>query len=563
MTLSLRLIFLLCCLFIITPTAATPKSPNAAIATAHPLATKAGFAILEQGGNAFDAAVAISTVLAVVEPASSGLGGGGFWLLHRASDGANIMIDGRETAPGAAYADMYLDSNGKASRTLSLDGPLAAGIPGVPAALDHLSKHYGVLSLPQTLAPAIHYAKNGFRVSERYQQLAGLRLQALKNSLESNRILLFDGTIPKIDTIIRQHDLAYTLENIANYGRAGFYQGDVAEKLVMAVTASGGIWTLADLKNYQVKEKQPVTGTYAGYNITSAALPSSGGIVLMSMLNQLEQLPVATLSSEQKRHILVEVMRRAYFDRRLLGDDDFVSVPSEKLLSKPYAKKLVSNIDWRRFSIADSDDDIPALNGEGENTTHFSVIDQYGNRVAATLSINYPFGSGFIAQGTGVILNDEMDDFSTGEGIANVYGLIGSKANAIEAYKRPLSSMTPTFIDNDDRLMIIGTPGGSRIITMVLLGILDFIAGKKATTIVAAPRFHHQYVPNQVQVESTGFSDRQLTDLTKRGHSVKQLNRQYGNMQIIIYNKRNGQLTAASDPRGEGLSLVQHVSQAD
>ena len=529
---------------------------KAAIASAHPLATQAGFEILNQGGNAFDAAIAVSAALAVVEPYGSGLGGGGFWLLHRASDGFQTMIDGRETAPNAAHKELYLDQDGKVIPKLSLDGALAAAIPGVPAALDHLSQHYGNLSLQQTLAPAIRYAKQGFKVSERYQKLAGFRLDALNQSPQAQVIFLRNKQIPPLGTVISQTDLAHTLEQLAEKGRAGFYQGDIAQKLVNSVQQTGGIWTLQDLKNYQIKERVPVISSYKGYKITSATLPSSGGIVLTSILNQLEHLPVDKADNIQRKHLIVEAMRRAYFDRsRYLGDADFIDIPTEKLTSKAYAKTLASSIDHHAATtkplLQDSGE------AKGEDTTHFSIIDKDGNRVAATLSINYPFGSAFIAKGTGVLLNDEMDDFSAKDGVANAYGLTGNHANAIEANKRPLSSMTPTFIENDQRLMIIGTPGGSRIITMVLLGILDFIDGKDAATIVAKPRFHHQYLPNKIQVEPVGFDPKELEKLEYYGHEIKILSRQYGNMQVIIQTETPSKLTAASDPRGEGLSLVQ------
>ncbi|MDC9725885.1 MAG: gamma-glutamyltransferase [Gammaproteobacteria bacterium] len=543
---------LFCLLFSYNTVASEVK--HSAIASAHPLATQAGFEILEQGGNAFDAAVAVSAALAVVEPAGSGLGGGGFWLLHRASDGFKTMIDGREMAPSAAHKDMYLNQDGKVNSSLSLNGPLSAAIPGVPAALDHLSQNYGRLTLQQTLAPAIRYAKHGFKVSQHYQKLAGFRLNTLNTSAEAKAIFLKNGHVPKLDSLIIQHDLAHTLEQLAKQGRAGFYQGKVAEKLVLDVQKHGGIWTLDDLKNYQLKERSPIISSYRGYKITSAALPSSGGIVLTSILNQLEHLPLDSANSTQRRHLIVEAMRRAYFDRsRYMGDTDFVTVPTGQLTSKPYAKSLASSIDIHSASPNKHLTEIDTL--KGEDTTHFSIIDKDGNRVSATLSINYPFGSGFVAKGTGVLLNDEMDDFSAFIGSANAYGLTGNHANAIEPNKRPLSSMTPTFIENDNRLMIIGTPGGSRIITMVLLGILDFIDGKDAKTIVSQPRFHHQYLPNKIQLESTGFSTQEIEQLEHYGHKIHLLNRQYGNMQVIT--KIEHQLTAASDPRGEGMSDVQ------
>ena len=551
----MKILFAVICLFLSANTLGDDNK-QAAIASAHPLATQAGFEILKQGGNAFDAAIAVSAALAVVEPSGSGLGGGGFWLLHRASDGFQTMIDGRETAPSSAHQDMYLDEDGMVNKRLSLDGALAAAIPGVPAALDHLSKEYGRLPLSQSLAPAIRYAKQGFKVSHHYQKLAGFRLDALNSSTDSRAIFLRNGQVPALNTLITQADLAKTLEQIAKQGRAGFYQGNIAQKLIKGVQDAGGIWTLEDLHQYQIKERLPITSTYKGYTVTSAALPSSGGIVLSSMLNQLEQLPLDTADTSQRQHLIVETMRRAYFDRsQYLGDADFVSVPVQQLTSKSYAKQLADSIDLQQATATNYQHNAELL--KGEDTTHFSIIDKEGNRVSATLSINYPFGSGFIAKGTGVLLNDEMDDFSAQIGSANVYGLVGNEANAIAGNKRPLSSMSPTFIENGHRLMLIGTPGGSRIITMVLLGILDFIDGKLADTIVSQPRFHHQYLPNKVQVESVGFNAEALDKLQQRGHQIKVLARQYGNMQVIIQNKIAHQLTAASDPRGEGLSLVQ------
>jgi gamma-glutamyltranspeptidase/glutathione hydrolase len=307
------------------------NSQQAAIAAAHPLATQAGFEILQQGGNAFDAAVAISAALAVVEPAGSGLGGGGFWLLHRAKDGFQTMIDGRETAPAKAHRDMYLNADGTVNKSLSLNGPLAAGIPGVPAALDHLTREYGKLSLAQNLAPAIRYAKQGFTVSEHYQRLAKFRLSTLKKSPETAQVILDNGELPDIGHQIIQTNLATTLTHLAEKGRNGFYQGEIAEKLVLGVQAAGGIWTHQDLQNYQIKERRPVTFSYNGYKVTSAALPSSGGIVLAAIFNQLAALNYQQHDTTTQQHLLVETMRRAYFDRsRFLGDADFVDVPIQQ-----------------------------------------------------------------------------------------------------------------------------------------------------------------------------------------------------------------------------------------
>ena len=526
---------------------------TAAIASAHPLATQAGKTILAQGGNAFDAAVAVSAALAVVEPAGSGLGGGGFWLLHRAHDQQTVMLDGRETAPIEAQRDMYLDKQGQFNPQLSLNGPLAAGIPGLPAALVHLSQHYGKLPLAQSLAPAIQYASEGFIVSEHYHHLAKYRLAALQASASASAIFLDNASSPQAGFKLRQPELAQTLMKIAQSGHAGFYQGITADALVSGVQQAGGIWTHEDLARYRAIERPVIKSQYAGYTLYSASPPSSGGIVLTSILNQLSALPYQSADKGLKRHILVEAMRRAYLDRsRYLGDADFITIPSY-LTTAEYGQQLASTIDLNTASPSNTPT-TPA--SQGEDTSHFSIIDHEGNRVAATLSINYPFGSGFVAPGTGVLLNNEMDDFSAQPGRPNGYGLTGAEANAIAPLKRPLSSMSPTFIENESRLMVIGTPGGSRIITMVLLGILDFIDGKSAKDIVSAPRFHHQYLPDVVQLEQTGWTQQDKADLLHYGHQIKLLPRQYGNMQTIIVNKTTGEVDAASDPRGEGQAIV-------
>ncbi|WP_297812948.1 gamma-glutamyltransferase [uncultured Methylophaga sp.] len=535
---------------------AQAQGRQAAIASAHPLATQAGMEILEQGGNAFDAAIAVTAALAVVEPAGSGLGGGGFWLLHRARDAHQIMIDGREMAPGKAHADMYLDQKGQFNPKSSLNGPLAAGIPGVPAAIDYLSRHYGQLPLSTVLQPAIRYAREGFAISEGYRRLAGFRHEVMQSYPATAAIFLDEGEVPALGYRLQQPDLADTLEAIAEQGKAGFYQGETATKLVQSVQDNGGIWTLEDLANYRVKTRKPVKAVYHDYQITSASLPSSGGIVLTLALNILEHFDLQGADKLQQQHWVIEAMRRAYRDRsRHLGDSDFVAVP-RLLTTKAYARQQAKTIDNHRAGV--SEPVKPAKSG-GENTTHFSIVDQHGNRVAATLSINYPFGSGFVAEGTGVLLNDEMDDFSAKTGTANAYGLVGTEANAIAPYKRPLSSMSPSFIENPNKLMITGTPGGSRIISMVLLSLLDFVEGKNAEQIVSAPRYHHQYLPDQVQIEKEGFSEETISALTQRGHKVKTLSRQYGDMQIITVNLATGELDAASDPRGEGLAEVKTI----
>lgn len=539
------------------PGLAAPTGPGtAAIASAHPQATAAGREILNQGGNAFDAAVAIAAVLAVVEPAGSGLGGGGFWLLHRAHDGFEVMVDARERAPLAAHADMYLDKAGQPVPGLSLDGPLAAAIPGTPAAFVHIAERYGRLSLNNSLAPARRLARRGFLVTERYQRLAGWRLRALQASPAAAQVFLDGGAVPAEGYRVKQPDLARVLKQIAKHGRAGFYAGRTAKQLVDGVRAAGGIWSLEDLAAYHVIERVPVTGTYRGVRITSAALPSSGGIVLMQILNMLQGEALERLPSASRYHLLVEVMRRAYRDRALyLGDPDFVAVDTVRLLDQGYAARLRASIN---ASQATPSDTLSAPQGEGTQTTHFSVMDAEGNRVAVTLTINYPFGSCFMPPQTGILLNNEMDDFVVKPGVPNAYGLVGGQANAIAPGKTPLSSMTPTFLESPEAVVILGTPGGSRIITMVLLVTLEFIEGRGGPQDwVALPRFHHQYLPDTVVYEPGAFSAADLQALRELGHELKAREHPYGNMQIVFWDKRGNQIDAASDPRGEGLAWAE------
>lgn len=536
--------------------AADALPSKAAVASAHPLATQAGLGVLDAGGNAFDAAVAVSAALAVVEPTGSGLGGGGFWLLHRAEDRREVMIDGRERAPLAAKRDMYLDKNGAVIPRLSVDGPLAAAIPGSPAALAHLARHYGRLPLAKSLAPAIALARDGFAVDEHYRRLAQFRLTALRASPDAAAIFLDQDAVPALGHVVKQPDLADTLITIAEHGHDGFYKGPLAERLVAGVRAAGGIWSLDDLARYQVVERTPVTGEYRGWRVVSAAPPSSGGIALITMLNMLADYDLEKLDAVTRTHLIVEVMRRAYRDRtEYLGDPDFVKVPVERLTHPLYAAGLRAAIHPERATpsaLMPGGED-PA---RGTDTSHFSVLDREGNRVAATLSINLPFGAAFVPPGTGVVLNDEMDDFSAKPGTPNAYGLVGFDANAIAPGKRPLSSMSPTFIENERGVAILGTPGGSRIITMVLLGLLDIAHGGDAASAVAVKRFHHQFLPDVIQYEPGALDEKLVAALTARGHALKEVNRDYGNMQAVWWDRIRNTVQAASDPRGGGAAQV-------
>jgi gamma-glutamyltranspeptidase / glutathione hydrolase len=536
---------------------ATERPGAAAIATAHPLATDAGHEILGRGGNAFDAAIAVTAALGVVEPYGSGIGGGGFFLLHRAEDGFQVMLDGRETAPAAAHRDMYLDAEGEVIPGLSVDGPLSAGIPGTPAALVHLAERYGRLPLAESLAPAVRLAREGFPVDEVYRRMAGFRLEALNAHPEAARVLLEDGNVPAEGTVLRQPDLAGTLEHLGREGFDGFYRGDLAARLVAGVRAAGGIWTLADLDGHRVMEREPVRGEYAGFRITAASPPSSGGVALIAILNQLSHYELADLGPAARVHLMVEAMRRAYRDRaEYLGDPDFVDMPLARLLSRDYAAGLRATIHPERATPSELLPVTLEPVAESEQTSHFSVLDADGNRVAATVTVNFPFGSGFMAPGTGVLLNDEMDDFSAKPGVPNVYGLVGAEANAIAPRKRMLSSMTPAFVENDARIAILGTPGGSRIITMVLLAALEFMEGGDAEAMVSRPRFHHQYLPDEIQFEESAIDAATLEDLAARGHALAPQSRSFGNMQAIVWDRASGKVSAASDPRGIGEAVV-------
>jgi len=549
---------------ILTSTALAQGNPQSAIASAHPLATKAGINIINQGGNAFDAAIAVSATLAVVEPYSSGLGGGGFWLLHTKHNNQTIMLDGREIAPLAATKDMYLDRKGEFNNKLSIQGATSSGIPGVPAALVHLSNKYGRLPLSQTLKPAINLALNGFKIDERYRLYAGLRLNALRQDKEAAKIFLYKNEVPPLNHILKQSDLANTLSLIASQGIKGFYYGKNAGLLVKGVNQSGGIWSRADLEQYTIKEREPISFNYRGIKITSASPPSSGGIALAEILGILEQYDLKKLDSTARKHLVIEAMRRAYADRATyLGDPDFTKVPVNTLTGTKHAKQWKKDISLNKATPSEFISTVSQPSGNGTDTTHYSIIDHEGNRVAATLSINYPFGSCLVPPGTGILLNDEMDDFSAKPGTPNAYGLVGGSANAIEPRKRPLSSMSPTFIESNDKIAVVGTPGGSRIISMVLLAILDFYNGENALAIVTNKRFHHQYLPDLIMFEQNAFSETEITELSKIGHAFKTKmspygggQGNYGNMQIVIKNKQDGQLSAASDPRGGGLATV-------
>ena len=538
--------------FLATGAFAAEKPGHAAIASAHKLATDAGFEALAQGGNAFDAAVAVAAALSVLEPQSSGIGGGGLFLLRRALDGKETMIDARETAPAAVDAKDYVDANGDADRDHSTKGPLSAAIPGEPAGLVWIAEHYGKLPLSKSLAPAIRLARDGFKPDSRMLGELAMRKDTIARYPASAALYLPGGQVPKEGWVFKTPDLARVLEAIARDGRDAFYGGDIAKRLVDGVRAEGGRWTLDDLSKYAVKERDPLTIEYRGWHIVTAPPPSSGGIAIAEILNILGGYDLARYDHAHQVHIAVEAMRRAYRDRaEYLGDPDFVEMPIGRLLNADYAAGLRASIHPDKATPSDM---LPGYleTPQGTHTSHFSIIDKDGNLVSATQTVNLIFGSGFVVPGTGFVLNDEMDDFALVAGKPNAFGLVGNDKNAPQPGKRPLSSMSPSFVVGNDRIGVIGTPGGSRIITIVLEGILSFIDGELPEKFVANRRYHHQYVPDVINAEKGALSADDIRTLEGMGHRIDEAQGTWsvGFMNAVSWDRKTGQLHAASDPRG-------------
>jgi len=541
-----------------TPAPTLVTAPlHAAVASAHPLASAAGLEVMRAGGNAFDAAVAISAALAVVEPTGSGLTGGGIYLVHRGSDGFETAVDAREFAPAASSRDMFLDTHGQPVPGLSTASALSAGIPGEPAGMAWLAAHYGRLPVARSLAPAIRLARDGYPLSAHLHDALQGRVQQFAGEADVARNFLRNGAVVPVGTQVRQPELAATLEYLARHGLEAFYHGELAAKLVKGVRAQGGIWTEEDLGAYAAVERAPIVGEYRGARVVSAPPPSSGGIALIEALNILAQENMRDADAVTRKALIIEAMRRAHRDRAVyLGDPDFVAMPVQRLTSVDYAAGLAASIRTDHATPSDSLPGIGSGAAAGPQTTHFSVLDREGNRVAATITLNFSMGSGRMVAGTGLFLNDEMDDFSMKAGVPNGYGLVGADANAIAPHKRMLSSVTPAFVDFDHRTMITGSPGGSLIIGMVLLATLEFVDGHSATEIAGAPRFHHQYLPDVVRYEPGAFSAAEISGLQARGDTLESSERRWGNLQTIIWNQATGVVEAAADPRGEGAGML-------
>ncbi|MEO6185880.1 MAG: gamma-glutamyltransferase [Steroidobacteraceae bacterium] len=546
---------LLFALLLITAATAAERAPGAAaIASANPLATEAGNQVLRAGGNAFDAAVAVSAALMVVEPSGSGFLGGGMFLLHRASDGRNVVIDAREVAPLKATRDMFLGADGNPVRGLSTNTALAAGIPGEAAGIAMLQSRYGKLTLAQTLQPAIRLARDGFDMYPRLRAGIGGKKPQLVKSKEAEGIWFRKGEALAVGARVKQPQLARTLEILAKEGVDAFYTGRIARQLVDAVQKMGGLWTMEDLAGYRALERDPIVGQYRGATIITAPPPTAGGVALIEALNVLSGYDLSKLDTVTRKHLIIEAMRRMHRDRAVyLGDPAFTDVPVMRLTDPDYAAGLRTSIRLDRATPSATLESAPEAAAVGANTTHFSILDKDGNRVAGTITLNAGFGSGLMIDGTGMILNNEMDDFSMKAGVPNIYGLIGASANAIEPGKRMLSSITPTFVESPRGYMIVGSPGGSLITGMVLLATLNWIDGMNAEQIVAAPRIHHQYQPDTLTYEAAALTPAEVAELKRRGHDLR-MRETWGNLQVVTFDAVTGKVSGASDPRGVGTT---------
>ncbi|MFK5102404.1 gamma-glutamyltransferase [Glaesserella parasuis] len=520
------------------------------VASEQELATQIGVDILKQGGNAVDAAVAVGFALAVVLPNAGNIGGGGFMVLHDAKSGENFTVDFREMAPIKATRDMYLDEKGNVVDGKSLYTHFAVGVPGTVAGMEYALKKWGSLPLEKILEPSIKLAEEGFVVSGTLASTLKEETETLGKWESSKKIFFKDGRPLIAGERLVQTDLANSLRQIAKEGSKAFYEGDIAKKIVAEMEKHNGLITLDDMKGYQAVERKPITGEYRGYKIVTMPLPSSGGIHLVQILNMLENYPLNEFGSNSAKtiHHLAETMKLAYADRsEYLGDPDFVKVPAKGLTSKEYAKSLIQGIDEEKARPASDIKPGQPQSYESDQTTHYSVMDKEGNAVAVTYTLNLNFGSGIVAEGTGILLNNEMDDFSAKPGVANAFGLIGGDVNAVEGKKRPLSSMTPTLVLKEDKpWLVTGSLGGARIITTVLQSILNTVDhGMNPAEAIVTPRVHHQWLPDELRIEE-GISPDTLKLLEQKGHKIN-VKAPMGRIQII--QAREDGFYGYSDPR--------------
>ncbi|MEM7043296.1 MAG: gamma-glutamyltransferase [Pseudomonadota bacterium] len=527
---------------------------NGMVASQEALATEVGVDVLENGGNAVDAAVSVAFALAVTLPRAGNIGGGGFMMVYDAESGETVAIDYREMSGAEAFRDMYLDEAGNADSQKSRFGGLAVGVPGTVAGMALALERYGTISLADALAPAIALAEDGIEVTpDLADSLKGLT-DRLQKWPSSTAVFYKDGGTPfePGETLV-QSDLASSLKLIADQGRSAFYEGPIAEKIVAAVGAADGHLTMDDFASYEVKLRAPVSGSYRGYEIQSMPPPSSGGVHIVQILNTLEGVPMSFLghNSADSIHMMAEAMKFAYADRsEYLGDPDFVDVPIEALTSKAYGADILGRISRGRAATAAEIAPGDLAPYESNETTHFSVVDANGNAVANTYTINFSYGTGMVADGTGILLNNELDDFSAKPGVPNAYGLIGGDANAVEPRKRPLSSMSPTLVLKDGNpFLVTGSPGGSRIITTTLQMIMNVIDhGMNVAEATHAPRIHHQWLPDELRIEE-GLSADTISLLEQRGQNIVVKNAMGSTQSIMV---TEGGLYGASDPRRAG-----------
>ncbi|WHN18410.1 gamma-glutamyltransferase [Campylobacter jejuni] len=525
------------------------------VLSSHELANKIGKEVLDKGGNAIDAAVAVGYALAVVHPAAGNIGGGGFAVIHLAN-GENTTLDFREMAPLKASRDMYLDSKGEVIKDASTIGYLAAGVPGTVKGMSAMLDRYGTMKLKDLMAPAIKLAEKGYLINDRQEQTMLEAKDMFKEFPSSSKYFLKkDGNTYKSGDLFVQKDLAKTLKLIAKEGPDAFYKGKIADLIATDMAKNKGIITKEDLAQYQAIWRKPVEGTYRGYDIISMSPPSSGGAHIIEILNIMENANIENLgfASSKTLHIMVEAMRQAYADRsEYMGDPDFVKIPLDKLTSKEYAKEIYAKIP--KDKALPSSKVKPGLGQihEGHNTTHYSVLDSKGNAVSITYTINASYGSGAAVEGAGFLLNDEMDDFSIKPGVPNLYGLVGGEANAIEPKKRPLSSMSPTIILKDGKVfMVVGSPGGSRIITTVLQVISNVIDHKMdISTAVESPRFHMQWLPDEIRTEPFGIIKDVQNNLEKMGYKITK-EPYMGDVNAIMIDPKTGKIVGSMDTRKE------------
>lgn len=531
------------------------KSSIGVVVSTQKTASNIGLQVLKDGGNAFDAAVAVGYALAVVHPVAGNIGGGGFAIIHTAA-GDNVALDFREMAPGKATRDMYLDKDGNVVPAASTDGYLAAGVPGTVAGMSALLNKYGTKSLATLMQPAIKYADDGFVISERQAETFKEHAPRLNKFASSRKYFMKpDGSTYKEGETFIQKDLAKTLRMIAQQGPDAFYKGEIAELIAKDMAANGGLITTEDLAKYKPVWREPVKGTYRGYEILSMSPPSSGGTHILQILNVMEGYDLKSMGfgSSATVHVMAEAMRYAYADRsEFMGDPDFVKVPVKGLIAKDYAAEIRAKIDPAKAT--PSSQVRPGTPGmyEGTNTTHYSIVDKSGNAVSITYTINDYYGSATAVNGAGFLLNNEMDDFSIKPGVPNIYGLVGGAANAVEPYKRPLSSMSPTIVLKDGKIfMVVGSPGGSRIITTVLQVIENVIDhDMNIREAVDAPRIHMQWLPDELRIEKNGLAKDVIDSLTSMGYKVV-VRGSMGDVNAILVDPVSGVMYSSGDPRNE------------